>query len=119
MHPSRDITSNLQQPAQCPEPQLVQILCVYHGVVPPAPNPEPHTAVLGECLWHSQSPPTTIHNATKMVESEQTFVQLPPPAPDPVNMVSTGEPSGPQLAQHGKQPPLRKVQDQTHGCTTP
>jgi len=86
-HPSSAIIINPQQPASCPEPQPAKMLqCISHGAldVPPAPNPEQSTAVPSAVLW---PPPTT--NAI-MEDDDRTYVQRPPPAPDPdVDMVPT------------------------------
>jgi len=87
LYPLSNITSNLQPPAQTQSPQIP---CVSGVVPPPAPTPDPHTAVLGASPWDSHSPPTTIHNVTNMVETDWTLMPLPPPASDPVDIVSTG-----------------------------
>jgi len=76
-------TSNLQQLAQLPESQLVQISeCVTTGLVPLAPNHAPTTRVPGTFPWLPQSTLTTIPNEIKMVVCDCILLQLPPPAPD-------------------------------------
>jgi len=86
MHPITAIINNLQQPVQTP-PCVEEVEPT--ALLDPAHTPAPQTALLGESPWDSQSQPTTIHTATTMVESDRTFVILPPPAPDPVDMVYT------------------------------
>jgi len=79
------ITSNPQPPVH---PQSTTIPCVF-GTVPPAPTSDPPTFALGASPWESHSP-LTIHNVTMMADNDRAFVPLPPPAPDPVEMESTG-----------------------------
>jgi len=88
LHPLNKNNSNPQPPVK---PQSTQTPCIHEVVSPLALIPDPHTVVLGASPWDSHSPLTTIHNmTTMMVENDWTFTPLPPPAPDPVNMVSTG-----------------------------
>jgi len=84
LQPQRKITSNPQPPVH---PQSTPIPCIF-GTVPPAPTPDPHTVALGASP-ESYSP-STIHNVIMVVENDRTFAPLPPPAPDPVEMESTG-----------------------------
>jgi len=79
------VTSN---PQPTVHPQSTQIPCVL-GKVPPAPTPDPLTVALGASPWEPHST-LTIHNVTMMVENDRTFAPLPPPAPDPDEMESTG-----------------------------
>ncbi len=85
MHPLSELPNNPQQLAKT---QNLPIPC--DGIVPPAPAPEQPTAVLGESPWDSHYPVTTIHQVTMVELDDRTFVPLPPPAPDPVDMVPTG-----------------------------
>jgi len=85
LHPLTAITSHLQQPVQTP-PCIEEV--VPTALLSPALTPDPQTAMLGESPWDPQSPPTTIHTALTMVESDCSVI-LPPPAPDPVDMVYT------------------------------
>jgi len=79
----------------------------------PAPTPDPHTAVLG-APWDSHSSPTTTHNVTTMMaENDRTFVPLPPPVPDPVDMVSTGV-LWPQPRPEWKTIPFKKKPQTKH-----
>jgi len=96
--PSRD-PSNANSTPQQPV-RITQIPCVdaieLPALQPPAPatTPELPTPLLGEPTSALHSSPATIHNVTHMVASDpmvesDRFVILPPPAPDPVDMVYT------------------------------
>ncbi len=92
--PSRD-PSNANSTPQQPV-RITQIPCVDAieppALQPPTPatTPELPTPLLGEPTSALRSSPATIHNVTHMVASDRPFVKLPPPAPDPVDMVYTG-----------------------------
>jgi len=79
------VTSNPQPTVHPPSTQNPCVL----GTVPPAPTPDPHTVELGASPWEPHSP-LTLHNVTMTVENDRTFAPQPPPAPDPVEMESTG-----------------------------
>jgi len=87
LHPLSDLSNN---PQQLEKNQNLPIPCVY-GIVLPAPIPEQPTAALSKSPRDSHSLLTITHQVTNMVEpDDRTFVLLPPPAPDPVDMVFTG-----------------------------
>jgi len=83
--------STPQQPVR-----ITQIPCVDAfeppALQPPAPAPTPDLPIplLGESPSVLRSSTATIHKVTNMVASDRTLVKLPPPAPDPVDMVYTG-----------------------------
>jgi len=107
LQPPSKITSNPQPPVQ------PQIPCEY-GKVPPASTPDPHTVALGAATWDPNSSPTTIHNAPTMTEDNGlTFAPLPPPAPDPVDMVTT-EVLWPQPGPARKTFPFKKKPQTKH-----
>jgi len=114
MYPLNAITSNPQQPAQTQSPQIPCINGVVPpALLPPAPTPDPQTAVLGKSPWDSHSSQTTIHNVTNMVESDWPFKMLLHPAPDPVDMVYTGA-LWPQPCPAWKTIPFKKKSKTKH-----
>jgi len=91
--PSIDHSNAISTPQQ--PVRITQLPCVDviepPATQPPAPTiPELPTPQLGEPTSDLRSSPATIHNVTHVVESDRPFAKLPPPAPDPVDMVCTG-----------------------------
>jgi len=80
--------SNPQQPVRITQTPCVDAIDPL-ALQPPAPaaTPDLQTPLLGEPPLVLSSSPATIHNVTHMVASDRPFAKLPPPAPDPVDMV--------------------------------
>ncbi len=106
--PSRDPSN-----ANSPPKQAVRLTPIPGvDVIPPAPQPPAPaftparpTPILGEPPL--RPPPTTILDVTQMAASDRPIAKLPPPAPDPVDMVFTGI-IGPQLHPTSKPIPVKK-----------
>jgi len=89
-HPTNNINSNPQPPEKF---QSTQLQCDNEAVSLPALIPDPNTAALDAPPWDPRSSTPTIRNApSMMMEHDQTVAPLPPPAPDPVDMMPTGVP---------------------------
>jgi len=114
MHPSLEITSNPQQPAQCPTPQLMQIpQCITKRAVPPASNLKPNPAEPGALAI-----PISINNNSQCNKNGGIWPNLLAATASfwPQTWSMLANPSGPHLDWHWKQSPLRKIPDQIHCC---
>jgi len=100
-------TSNPQQTAPPPAPQIALPQSVITGLVLPVPDPAP-TRTLGN-ISTPQSAPTTILKEKTTVTCNCIPPQLPPPAPDPdANMVYDGASLWPPPRPAVKTTPFKK-----------